>query len=117
MSPFIARLYGENEPYVTSQQPLQGAENYRSSWIRSMKFFLGSWIVRPQKDAPFLVSLTNVLLIQNILLLFIPLSAMAHYLVWDAGLRFLFSFIAIIPLGKASRRETLRMLMFLLSYS
>ncbi|KAF9513028.1 hypothetical protein BS47DRAFT_1329887 [Hydnum rufescens UP504] len=64
MSPFIARLYGENEP----------------SWIRSMKFFLGSWI--------------------NILLLFIPLSGMAHYLVWDAGLRFLFSFIAIIPLAR-----------------
>ncbi|KAF8509683.1 Sodium/calcium exchanger protein-domain-containing protein [Gautieria morchelliformis] len=36
----------------------------------------------------------------NLLLLFIPLSAISHYLNWDAGLRFLLSFLAIIPLAK-----------------
>ncbi|KAF5380913.1 hypothetical protein D9615_004160 [Tricholomella constricta] len=36
----------------------------------------------------------------NILLLFIPLSFFSHHLHWDAGLRFSFSFVAIIPLAK-----------------
>ncbi len=36
----------------------------------------------------------------NILLVFVPLSAMAHYLKWDVALRFSFSFLAIIPLAK-----------------
>lgn len=36
----------------------------------------------------------------NILLLFIPLSGVAHFMNWDAGLRFVFSFLAIIPLAK-----------------
>lgn len=36
----------------------------------------------------------------NILLFFIPLSFVAHHLNWDAGLRFGFSFFAIIPLAK-----------------
>jgi hypothetical protein len=51
-------------------------------FIQSYRFlFLGSWV--------------------NLLLLFIPLSCISHYLKWDAGLRFLFSFLAIIPLAKA----------------
>ncbi|KAF9497450.1 calcium/proton exchanger [Pleurotus eryngii] len=36
----------------------------------------------------------------NVLLVFVPLSIISHHLGWDAGLRFLFSFIAIIPLAK-----------------
>ncbi|KAG6822881.1 hypothetical protein H0H92_012187, partial [Tricholoma furcatifolium] len=36
----------------------------------------------------------------NILLVFIPLSFISHNLNWDAGLRFGFSFFAIIPLAK-----------------
>jgi len=36
----------------------------------------------------------------NVLLVFIPLSASSHYLNWDAGLRFLLCFLAIIPLAK-----------------
>jgi hypothetical protein len=36
----------------------------------------------------------------NILLVFVPLSAMAHYLKWDVALRFSFSFLAIMPLAK-----------------
>jgi len=51
------------------------------SWIKSYKFFiLGSYL--------------------NILLVFIPLSFISHHLNWDAGLRFLFSFLAIVPLAK-----------------
>lgn len=36
----------------------------------------------------------------NVLLFFIPLSFLSHHLQWDAGLVFLFSFFAIIPLAK-----------------
>ncbi|KAG1756308.1 calcium proton exchanger [Suillus paluster] len=51
------------------------------SWAESFKFFIfGTWF--------------------NILLVFIPLSFFSHYLDWDAGLRFLFSFMAIVPLAK-----------------
>jgi len=53
------------------------------SWPESYKFFIfGTWF--------------------NILLVFIPLSFVSHYLNWDAGLRFLFSFMAIVPLAKVS---------------
>ncbi|KAJ8583987.1 calcium/proton exchanger [Rhizopogon salebrosus TDB-379] len=51
------------------------------SWPQSLKFFIfGTWF--------------------NILLVFIPLSFISHYLNWDAGLRFICSFIAILPLAK-----------------
>ncbi|KAF7440205.1 hypothetical protein PC9H_000549 [Pleurotus ostreatus] len=51
------------------------------SWTHSFIWFLfGSWF--------------------NVLLVFVPLSIISHHLGWDAGLRFLFSFIAIIPLAK-----------------
>ncbi|KAL1709697.1 Sodium/calcium exchanger protein-domain-containing protein [Schizophyllum commune] len=50
-------------------------------WIASYKhFLLGSWL--------------------NVLLIFIPLSFISHHLNWDAALRFVFSFIAIVPLAK-----------------
>ena len=50
-------------------------------WIQSYRyFFFGSW--------------------SNLLLLFVPLSFVAHHLNWDAALRFSFSFIAIMPLAK-----------------
>lgn len=53
------------------------------SWTHSFIWFLfGSWF--------------------NVLLVFVPLSIISHHLGWDAGLRFLFSFIAIIPLAKVS---------------
>lgn len=53
------------------------------SWLKSYKFFLfGSWM--------------------NILLVFVPLSAIAHNLNWDASLRFSFSFVAIMPLAAVS---------------
>ena len=51
------------------------------SWLASLKWFIfGSWL--------------------NLLLVFIPLSTLAHFLNWDAALRFSFSFIAIVPLAK-----------------
>lgn len=51
------------------------------SWLASYKYFwFGAWI--------------------NILLVFVPLSFISHHLDWDAGLRFLFSFVAIMPLAK-----------------
>ncbi|KAK0463579.1 Sodium/calcium exchanger protein-domain-containing protein [Desarmillaria tabescens] len=60
------------------------------SWLDSYKFFLfGSYL--------------------NILLLFVPLCATAHYLNWDAGLRFAFSFIAIVPLAKLLGEATEQM--------
>jgi Ca2+:H+ antiporter len=51
------------------------------SWLDSYRWFiLDSWL--------------------NLLLLLIPVAAVAHYLNWDAPLRFGFSFVAIIPLAK-----------------
>ncbi|KIJ44272.1 hypothetical protein M422DRAFT_168682, partial [Sphaerobolus stellatus SS14] len=51
------------------------------SFLESFKyFFFHSWI--------------------NLLLLFIPVSGVSHYMNWDAGLRFILSFLAIIPLAK-----------------
>ena len=38
----------------------------------------------------------------NICLVFIPLSVISHHLNWDAGLRFTFSFLAIVPLAKVN---------------
>ncbi|TFL07275.1 calcium/proton exchanger [Pterulicium gracile] len=51
------------------------------TWTASYRyFFFGSWL--------------------NVLLVFVPLSILSHHLNWDAALRFVFSFIAIIPLAK-----------------
>lgn len=51
------------------------------SWLDSYRWFIfGSWL--------------------NLLLLLVPVAAAAHYLDWDAPLRFGFSFVAIIPLAK-----------------
>ena len=55
------------------------------SWVSSYKwFFFGSYF--------------------NILLVFVPLSVLAHHLNWDVALRFSFSFIAIMPLAKVRHR-------------
>ncbi|KAF8912029.1 Sodium/calcium exchanger protein-domain-containing protein [Gymnopilus junonius] len=51
------------------------------SWLQSYRWFLfGNYF--------------------NVLLVFVPLSALAHYLHWDVSLRFSFSFLAIMPLAK-----------------
>ena len=56
------------------------ADGEPSYWQSYRWFFFGSWA--------------------NILLLFVPLSAVAHHMDWDAALRFTFSFLAIVPLAK-----------------
>ena len=56
------------------------------SWLDSYRwFFFGSWL--------------------NLLLLLVPVAAVAHYLNWDAPLRFGLSFFAIIPLAKVCTRS------------
>ncbi|KAI0780581.1 calcium/proton exchanger [Trametes elegans] len=64
------------------------------SWLHSYKFFFfGSYL--------------------NILLVFVPLSFISHFLNWDAALRFSFSFIAIMPLaallGTATEQLSLKL--------
>ncbi|KZV87410.1 Calcium/proton exchanger [Exidia glandulosa HHB12029] len=76
------RSFGERVRAVVS--PENGP-----TWAHSVRFFfLGTWF--------------------NVFLVFVPLSFIAHHLNWDAGLRFLFSFLAILPLAKAcwERRPT-----------
>ncbi|KAI0345273.1 Calcium/proton exchanger [Trametopsis cervina] len=73
---------------------LKPASYGEPSWLHSFRFFFfGSWL--------------------NILLVFVPLSAIAHYLNWDAALRFSFSFIAIMPLaallGTATEQLSLKL--------
>jgi Ca2+:H+ antiporter len=61
------------------------------SWAESFKFFIfGTWF--------------------NILLVFIPLSFISHSMDWDAGLIFLFSFLAIVPLAKVDTTPIIRFL-------
>ena len=43
----------------------------------------------------------------NLLLPLVPVAAAAHYLNWDAPLRFGFSFVAIIPLAKVTYADWL----------
>ncbi|KAI6150629.1 calcium proton exchanger [Pisolithus tinctorius] len=77
-------LLGNNDsrPECWSRRILRAIKaDGEPSWTESFKFFLfGSWA--------------------NVLLLFIPLSILSHNLHWDAALRFVFSFVAIIPLAK-----------------
>ncbi|KAI0672865.1 calcium/proton exchanger [Trametes maxima] len=63
-------------------------------WLQSYKFFFfGSYL--------------------NVLLVFVPLSFFSHYLNWDAALRFVFSFVAIMPLaallGTATEQLSLKL--------
>jgi len=80
-------LIGENGDHAPSEpftrrvlHTIQGRDN-EPSWPHSFKFF-------------FLESFFNIFLI------FIPLGGIAHFLNWDAGLRFGFNFLAIIPLAR-----------------
>ncbi|KAG8978115.1 hypothetical protein FRC05_011231 [Tulasnella sp. 425] len=57
------------------------------SWARSLRFlFLSSHF--------------------NLFLVFVPLSVVSYHLNWDAGLRFAFSFLAIVPLAKLLGEST-----------
>jgi len=73
----------DSEPRTPFSQRIRAllAAEGEPSWLESYKFFLfGSWL--------------------NVLLIFVPLSIIAHTLNLDAALRFSFSFIAIMPLAK-----------------
>ena len=58
-----------------------GTDRSDPTWFESYKWFLFSSYF-------------------NVLLIFVPLSALAHHLNWDVSLRFGFSFFAIVPLAK-----------------
>jgi len=80
-------LIGENGEYPAPEpfthrvlHAIRGRDG-EPSWLRSFKFF-------------FLESYFNIFLV------FIPLGGIAHFLNWDAGLRFAFNFLAIIPLAR-----------------
>ncbi|KAJ6502004.1 Sodium/calcium exchanger protein-domain-containing protein [Mycena sanguinolenta] len=81
--------HGHNTTFLHRFTALIKAEG-EPSWTSSFRFFIfGSYL--------------------NLFLLFVPLSATAHYLNWDAALRFSFSFIAIIPLAKLLGEATEQM--------
>ena len=63
--------------------------------------------VKAEGQPGFLTSYRNLFIRRsNILLVFLPLAAVAHYLQMDAGVRFAFSFLAIIPLAKLIGQST-----------
>lgn len=77
--PFVHRVLGS----------LSGSEDEPSYAASFRFFFFGSWF--------------------NIMLVFVPLSFISHYLNWDAALRFSFSFLAIMPLAKLLGEATEQM--------
>jgi len=64
-----------------------------ATWGQSLKFLFANWL--------------------SLLLVLIPLSAVAHYQNWDAGWRFGFSFFAIVPLaallGEATEQVAIKL--------
>lgn len=86
----------QTEPFTKRTLRLLKAEG-EPSWAASYKYFwFGAWL--------------------NILLVFVPLSFIAHHLHWDAALRFVFSFIAIMPLAKVSYSYRYRVTAFWLNF-
>lgn len=76
----ITNSTAPRQSFVQRTTALLKAEG-EPSWIDSYRYFwFGAWL--------------------NVLLVFVPLSFIAHHLNWDAALRFAFSFIAIMPLAK-----------------
>ncbi|TFY66677.1 hypothetical protein EVG20_g4414 [Dentipellis fragilis] len=79
LSPFMPP--SETTPLIGANGSNIHGASHQPTWAASLRWLLlGSWF--------------------NVLLIFVPLSVLAHTLNWDAGLRFLFSFIAIVPLAK-----------------
>ncbi|KAA1469351.1 Calcium/proton exchanger [Dentipellis sp. KUC8613] len=71
----------ESTPLIGANGRTDHGASHQPTWAASLRWLLlGSYF--------------------NVLLIFVPLSVLAHTLNWDAGLRFLFSFIAIVPLAK-----------------
>jgi len=85
----------ETSPLLDSGNGHQNAPE-RSFGGRVLAFLKG-------EGAPgFIASYNNFFFTSwfNLFLIFVPLSGLSHYLRWDAGLRFVLSFLAIIPLAK-----------------
>ncbi|KAG8761165.1 hypothetical protein FRC12_009445, partial [Ceratobasidium sp. 428] len=88
---------------TAERQPLLNGSNgngngtHRTSFIQKV-----SGVLKADGEPGWIVSTKYLLLSSwfNVLLLFIPLSLVSEKLDWDAGLRFAFSFVAIIPLAK-----------------
>ncbi|QRV72461.1 Sodium/calcium exchanger protein [Ceratobasidium sp. AG-Ba] len=85
---------------TAESQPLLGNGNGHSrhgSFIQKV-----SRMLRGEGEPGWVASTRFILLSSwfNVLLVFVPLSLLAGELDWDAGLRFAFSFVAIIPLAK-----------------
>ena len=77
-----------------------GTDRGEPTWVESYKWFLFSSYF-------------------NFLLVFVPLSALAHYLNWDVSLRFGFSFMAIVPLAKVllPAKKMMELLTIFMSFS
>jgi hypothetical protein len=70
----------EQRPFVHRVLDFVKGSEDQPSWLSSFRYLLfGSWV--------------------NVLLVFVPLAFVADKLEWDAGLRFGFSFVAIVPLA------------------
>jgi Ca2+:H+ antiporter len=94
--PFHFLMTAETTPLLENSN---GHSN-RTSFIQKV-----SSVLRANGEPGLLASSKFLLLSSwfNILLVFIPLSILSEQLDWDAGLRFGFSFVAIIPLAKVSQ--------------
>jgi len=79
-SPLLNGHHATSSPFQRFVSFIKGGDD-EPSWFDSLKYFVfGTYL--------------------NVLLVFVPLSAFAHYLNWDAALRFTFSFLAVVPLAK-----------------
>ncbi|KAK0449596.1 uncharacterized protein EV420DRAFT_1564913 [Desarmillaria tabescens] len=79
------------------------------SEYRGPGFFLRCWtVLKAEGESSWLDSYKSFLFgsYLNLLLLFVPLSAVAHHRDWDASFRFSFSLIAIVPLSKLLGQST-----------
>lgn len=83
---------------ATETSPLLNGHHTASSPFRRLVSFVKGEDSEPSwsDSLKFLVFGTYL----NVLLVFVPLSIVAHHLNWDAALRFTFSFLAVVPLAK-----------------
>ena len=80
-------------PFFFNPDPMSISEHTPSFYQRSLAFLNA-------KGEPSWLDSYRWFILDSWLNLLIPVAAVAHYLNWDAPLRFGFSFVAIIPLAK-----------------
>ncbi|THH03425.1 hypothetical protein EW145_g6270 [Phellinidium pouzarii] len=95
----MSGVSSENEPLLPSNGHSPNGHEEHLPFARRVLL-----TVKAEGEPSWGASLKHILLVSwfNILLVFVPLSFISHYLDWDAALRFGFSFMAIMPLAKAS---------------